>query len=111
MSWYNTVVLSFNCGEYEDEDDERNQDCEPLRKVNAWLKRRRFAPLTNLNSYETGVLGSNAVLFGGCYNYLDVAAFCKVVWKQKWQYPEAVQVLFWGDNDGQFTVLVLGSVP
>jgi hypothetical protein len=68
MSWYDTVVLSFACTEFDDEEDDSNQDCEPLRKINAWLVRKGFEPLKNLNPYDQGVLGSNAVLFGGCYN-------------------------------------------
>ncbi len=102
MSWYETVVLSFRCDEFEDEEDESNQDCEPLRKINSWLKRRRFEPLTNLNSYENGVLGSNAVLFGGCYNYLDVEEFYDCVQRQKWNAIEDVQLIHWDDNASKF---------
>jgi len=105
MSWYNTVILSFNCNEYEDAEDETNQDCAQLRRVNAWLKRRHYTPLWNLNSIHSGHLGSNAVLFGGCYNYLDVDGFCRAVRRQRWQDPQDVQIIFWGDNDERFTVL------
>jgi len=98
MSWYNTVVVSFSCDEFEDEQDESCHDCEALRKINAWLKGQRYSPLADLNPYKGGKLGSNAVLFGGCYNNLDVDQFLQFVGHQKWKDPNDVQVLFWDDN-------------
>lgn len=111
MSWYNTVVLSFSCGEFEDEEDDSNHDCAALRKINAWLRRRHFEALSDLNSASNGNLGSNAVLFGGCYNYLDVEAFIEFVGQQDWKHSDDVQVLFWDDNASKCSLIeVSGSV-
>src|SRR5439155_944924 len=46
-----------------------------------------------------------AVLFGGCYNHLDVDAFVTYVGQQEWKAREDVQILFWGDNDSKCSVL------
>ena len=100
MSWYNTVVLSFSCGEFEGE--EPPKDFGPLRQINAWLKRHKFRALADLSK---GTLGSNAILFGGCFNNLDVDAFCACVGKSKWACIEDVQILVWGDNDSKFSVI------
>ena len=104
MSWYNTVILSFSCDEFDDEHDEANHDCVALQSVNSWLKRQKYSKLADLNSHKSGKLGSNAVLFGGCYNYLDVEAFIKHVGLQEWKAREDVQILFWGDNDSKCSV-------
>lgn len=109
MSWYNTVVLSFSCDEFEDEGDESNHDCAALRKINGWLRQRHFEPLTDLNSARTGKLGSNAVLFGGCYNYLDVDGFIEFVGQQNWNHSDDVQVLFWDDNASKCTLIAVGG--
>lgn len=105
MSWYETVVLSFSCDEYEDEEDESCHDCAGLRGVNAWLEQEGYSPLVDLNTFDGGELGSNAVLFGGCYNYLDVDRFLKVTWGQEWKHLQDVQVLWWDDNASRFTVI------
>ena len=105
MSWYNTVVLSFSSDEFEDEEDESNQDCAALRSVNAWLKRQRYDVLADLNPYKGGKLGSNAVLFGGCYNHLDVEEFTAFVGRQKWKHPDDVQILFWDDNASKCSLI------
>ena len=42
MSWYNTVIVSFNSAEYEDQTDETCHDCAALRGLNAWLKRQGY---------------------------------------------------------------------
>src|SRR6478672_5243959 len=107
MSWYNTVVLSFSCDEFEDEEDESRHDCAPLRRINSWLKNHGYSKLSDLNSYRNGKLGSNAVLFGGCYNYLDVDAYLEVVGQQEWKHRDDVQVLFWDDNDSKCSLLAL----
>jgi hypothetical protein len=88
MSYYSTVVLSFSCCELEDPADEGeiSSTCEPLSRIDAWLKRHRFEPLANLA--ELGGLGSNVAFFGVCCNYLNLEAFCKCVQKQKWKSPE-----------------------
>jgi hypothetical protein len=107
MSWYATVALSFN-EEEGDEKDRSNHDCGPLRKINTWLKRHGgYDPMENLN---TGLLATNAVLFGRSYNHLDVEEFCKVVLKQKWKYPSDVQLLFWGEEDTRFAILIQAGV-
>src|SRR5262245_32257726 len=101
MSWYNSVVVSFSSAEFDGEKPPRNFG--PLQKINTWLKRRRFEPLVNLNS--ANVLATNAVLFGGCYNYLDISDFCALVREQKWCCPDDVQILFWDDNASKFSVI------
>jgi hypothetical protein len=100
VSWYNTVVVSFSSDEFDG--DEPPLDFGPLRKINAWLKRRKFRPLSDLNR---GKLGSNAILFGGCFDYLDVNQFCVCVGRQKWRHIEDVQILFWDDNASKFSVI------
>lgn len=105
MSWYNTVVLSFSSDEFEDEEDESNHDCTVLRSINAWLKRKRYDALADLNPDKGGKLGSNAVLFGGCYNYLDVEALSAFVGQQKWKHPSDVQILFWDDNASKCSLI------
>lgn len=105
MTWYNTVVLSFSSNEFDDEDDPHvlYGNCQPVRKIDAWLKRRGYQPMANLA--ELGSLCSNVALFGGCYDGLDVDAFCKYVQKLKWQSVEDVRVFFWGDNDDKHTTI------
>lgn len=103
MSWYNTIVLSFGCNEWEEETLRPPKSFEPLKKINKWLKQHNYDSLSNLS--EAGDLGSNAVLFGGCYNYLDVDEFCRFIQALKWRSIEDVQILFWGDNDSKFTVI------
>lgn len=102
MSWYNSVVLSFSTGEFDGEKPPAKFG--PLRKINSWLKKRKYDSLSDLSG---GTLGSNAILFGGCYNYLDVGEFLERVNEQKWAYPEDVQVLFWHDNASKFSVIHL----
>jgi hypothetical protein len=103
MSWYNTIVLSFSCAEWDEEELRPPRNFEPLKKINAWLRRHGFDPLSDLS--EAGDLGSNAVLYGGCYNRLDVEEFCECVQSLRWRSITDVQVLFWGDNDSKFTVI------
>jgi hypothetical protein len=105
MSWYNTIVLSFSSDEFEDEEDESCHDCAALRNINVWLKRQRYARLADLNPYKGGKLGSNAVLFGGCYNHLDVEPFLECVGQQNWKHPNDVQVLFWDDNASKCSLI------
>lgn len=100
MSWYNSVVLSFSHGEFDG--DEPPPEFGPLQKINSWLQRQKYDRLSDLSE---GTLGSNAILFGGCFNNLDIEAFCECVQKQKWAYIDDVQILFWGDNDSKFSVI------
>ena len=78
-----------------------------MRAANRWLKRQGFDALADLNSPKNGKLGSNAVLFGGCYDYLDVDAFLELLAEQVWKHPEDVQVLFWDDNASKCVLLTL----
>ena len=103
MSWYNTVVLSFSCAEWDDETSFPPKSFNPLRTINKWLKQQTYAPLANLT--KLGDLGSNAVLFGGCYNHMDIEAFCQLVQSVEWRNIEDVQILFWSDNDVKFSVI------
>jgi hypothetical protein len=101
MSWYNTFVVSFSCGEFEGEKPSKN--FAPLKKINSWLKQQGYDdPLLDLTE---GYLGSNAILFGGCYNRLDAGAFFDCVGSQPWRYPDDLQVLFWDENASKFTVI------
>jgi hypothetical protein len=100
MSWYNSVVLSFSSGEFDGESPPRA--FEPVRNINAWLKKEGYGRLTDLSK---GTLASNAVLFGVCSNNLDIEGFCECVEEQTWEWPEDVQVLFWDDNSTKFTVI------
>jgi hypothetical protein len=111
VSWYNTVVLSFSPAEYEDEEDESCHDCAALRNVNAWLENQGYGKLSDLSSFKSGKLGGNAVLFGGCYNHLDLDAFYEVVEQQEWQYRDDVALLVWGDNDSTFKVYSIPAEP
>jgi len=103
MSWYNTIVLSFCNSEWDSDQLNPPQDLKPLVEINKWLVNSGFKTLTDLN--EAGHLGSNAVLLGGCYNYLDVEEFCLFVQSLPWRFLEDVQILFWGDNDSKFSVI------
>ena len=102
MSWYTTVVLSFSTGEFDGEMPPK--DFEPLLLVNAWLKQQKFSKLSDLSR---GKLGSNALLYGGCYNHLDLDEFMKVVGQQHWQDREDVQMIVWDGDDSQFSVIGL----
>ena len=103
MSWYNTVVLSFSAGEFDGEEPPKNFG--PLKKINAWLKRRHYEPMENLSR---GTLGSNALLFGGCFNRLKVDEFLECVKGQGWNCPNDVQLLFWSDNASKFSMIMDG---
>jgi hypothetical protein len=107
MSWYNSVVLSFACDEFEEKGDETIETCQALRTINRWLKRHEYPPLENMNPQARGLLGSNAVLFGGCYNKLDVDAWVEVVAEQSWKSVADVQILLWDDNASAFEVIRL----
>jgi len=103
MSRYKSVVLSFNSDELEGDfySQLSFKDCEPLRKIDAWLKRRGYDPLAPFRPS----LGSNAILFGGCYNKLDIDKFCKFVQKLNWGSLEDVQILYWDEEDSKFSVI------
>jgi hypothetical protein len=103
MIWYNTVVLSFSCDEWDEETLRPSKRFEPLKKINKWLEQHNYEPLSDLS--KAADLGSNAVLFGGCYNKLRVDEFCQFVQTLKWLSIEDVQILFWGDNDSKFTLI------
>ena len=110
MSWYNSFVLSFSwdeCDDDEDDDGAACHVCEALRGINAWLEQQGYEELKDLNSDASGVLGSNAVLFGGCYDKLDVDAFFAALARQPWKHRNDVTVLFWGDNDSKCSVFGL----
>lgn len=47
------------------------KNLKPLKEINRWLKQHKFDSLYNMS--EAADLGSNAVLFGGCYHKLNVA--------------------------------------
>jgi len=103
MSWYNTIVISFSCNEWEEETLKPPKNFKPLKDINRWLKQRKFDPLTDLTARKT--LGSNAVLYGVCGNFLDVEEFCEFIQTLKWRSLEDVQLLFWDDNDVKFSVI------
>jgi hypothetical protein len=75
MSWCNTIVLSFTPNEWDEETLRPPKSFKPLKAINKWLSQRDYDALHNMS--QTADLGSNAVLFGGCYNYLDVPEFCR----------------------------------
>ena len=83
MSWYNTVVLSFSHGEFDGSAPPKTFG--PLLAINSWLNQQQYDSLSNLNR---GKLATNAILFGGCYNRLDVEGFMQIVWEQNWAYRD-----------------------
>ena len=99
----NTIVISFSSDEWDEEKIRPPKTFKPLKQINKWLQQHHFGPLSNLS--EAGDLGSNAVLFGGCFDSLDVDEFCRFIQTLKWRSIEDVQLLFWGDNDCKFTVI------
>jgi len=106
MSRYYTIVLSFSDEEFEKFEGEEYQppdlrDCEPLRKIDAWLKRRHYEPLLCLS----GSLCSNAVLYGGTYNKLDFEKLFNFVQGLKWHSIGDVRILFWDEEDSTFSVI------
>ena len=107
MSWYNSIVLTFASDEFEEDGDETIETCPALRAINHWLKRQEYPALKNMNPQERGPLGTNAVLFGGCYNKLDVEAFVDMVAEQSWKRISDVQILLWDDNASAFEVIRL----
>jgi hypothetical protein len=105
MSWYNTVVLSFGCDEFEDEEDESNHDCAALRKINGWLRQRHFEPLSDLNSARTGKLGSTPFsLAVATTTWMSMASSNSLDNK-----TGSVQVLFWDDNASKCTLIGVGG--
>ncbi len=102
MSRYSTFVLSFNSEEFDetDDDDPELLDCEPVRKIDAWLKRKHYSPLMSLNN---GMLASNVVLFAGTFNKINVDLFMKYVLSRKWKYRSDLRLLYWGEEDDVFT--------
>ena len=102
MSWYNTVILSFSSGEWDEETLWPPKSFKPLKKINIWLAKRQLEPLCNMG--KKCDLCSNAVLFGGSYDGLDVEAFLKVVNSIKWRFQDDVQILYWSDQDDKFSV-------
>lgn len=103
MSWYNTVVLSFSSGEWDEETLWPPPTFKPLKLINRWLKKSGLEPLCNMG--KKCDLSSNAVLFGGSYDGLDLEEFCKMVAAIEWRYPDDVQMLYWGDDSDKFTVI------
>ena len=106
MSSYDSIVLSFSALEYDDEDrDEEDlcsRDCEPLWKVGEWLEQHHGQTLVDLAGTA---LGSNAALFGFCFNYLEIDELCQYIQGLKWRVLEAVRLLHWGDEDDRFTCI------
>ena len=109
MSYHNTVILSFSNGEWDEETMWPPKAFKPLKKINKWLSKHDFEPLVNLG--KKGDLGSNAVLFGGTYNHLDVEAFCEVIEAIKWRDLDDVQMLYWSDQDSKFSVITFPLPP
>lgn len=105
MSRYQSIVLSFDSDELEGDFESQLtfKDCGPLRKIDAWLKRQGYEDL--LRDLGESTLASNAVLFGGCYNKLDIDAFCACVQRQKWKSLEDVQLLFWDEESSKFELI------
>ena len=103
MSWFNTVILSFGSNEWDEETLWPPKTFKPLKKINKWLAKESLEPLVNLG--KKGDLCSNAVLFGGSYDGLDVEAFCKLVESIKWRDLDDVQMLYWSDQDSKFSVI------
>ena len=97
-------MLSFDNDElWKDGEDEARETCEPLDKVNGWLKPGRLVSLIG-PTYEDGAgNGMDANLYGGGFKHFDNEAFIVVVQAQNWKVRSKVQLWVKGSEEGMGT--------
>lgn len=75
-------------------------------KINEWLEKNDHLPIKEIDeSYENKWLGGEKVfpsfLLVGCFNYLDVDSFTKMLINLEWEYPEMIRILI--ENDSKWS--------
>ena len=113
MGFVWNVILSFENEElWEEGEDEPRETCEPLERINAWVRDGRLVSLTG-PTYDDGAgSGLDANLYGGGFKHFDIEGFIEVVKCQDWKARPQVQLWVKGAEEGMgensFTRVDLG---
>lgn len=110
MSYIWNVILSFSSAEFWHE-DEPQDNCEALNKINEWLladKVHLYGPLMDLTACANGnETGMSANVYGGGFKRFDIEEFIEVVARQEWQALADVQLFVQGEEAETFTMVRL----
>ncbi len=105
MSWATDVLLSVNLEERFDDDFNLLETCEALDHINAWLEQHELGKLDELSTHvESGGKAMQCHVYGGAFNFMEIAQFVSVVLSQNWKRPESVMLLTKSEEEDVFTV-------
>lgn len=91
MSRVTTVILITDVGE--DDPEDQPETCIVTKVIDAWLVANNQGPFRLLNEHFGGIKNPECRVWGFAANYLHLEDFCRLVFAQKWAWPEDVQVL------------------
>lgn len=112
MGFIWSVILSFDNDElWEDDEEEARDTCEPLERINAWLRHGRLVSLIGPTYQDDAGYGMDANLYGGGFKHFDIEGFIEVVNAQNWKARSKVQLWVKGNEEGMgmepFTLIPL----
>jgi len=102
MSQVTDIILCCSLSEEHGDDS-----FPPIDHVNQWLVAEGKGQLNHLNRAMGGGKAMQADVFGGAFNYLNIAQFISVVCDAGWERPDCVQVMIKGENDELFGLVHL----
>jgi hypothetical protein len=106
------VILCFNLEERLGDDYNNTATCEPIESINAWLKQVHGGGLDELSKHvSSGGETMQGYVYGGAFYFMDVEAFVRAVFSQKWKKPEAVQLFIKDQEPNVFTIHTAKRIP
>jgi hypothetical protein len=105
MSWVTNVILLFHI------QDTYPSKPNPIVEINNWLEDEDndYGPFRGNVAKCDACCGGYRVgetpVYFGAFNHFPIDDFVEMIKKAKWSAPEAVQILYKGQEDDKFTMI------